>query len=187
MGRPKALMPYPMSEATPGKLTFLDHLISVARHPRIGPMRIVLGANADKIQNRLKLRPETVVLNPNWKQGQLTSIHAGIRSLSSEKTDGAMLFLVDHPLISPRIVALLIDAFYATRAPVVLPVCKGKRGHPVIFSSRLYDELLAAPADVGARAVVWAYSAEVKEVLTDEEGVTLNLNDPDSLRRALGS
>jgi molybdenum cofactor cytidylyltransferase len=126
-------------------------------------------------------------MNPDWKQGQLSSIHAAIRSLADEKTDGVMLLLVDHPLISARIVARLVETFYSSGAAIVLPTCKGKRGHPVIFASRLYEELLAAPADVGARAVVWAHASEVKEVPTDEEGVTLNLNDPDSLRKALGS
>jgi CTP:molybdopterin cytidylyltransferase MocA len=44
--------------------------------------------------------------------------------------------------------------------------------------------LLVAPEDEGARAIVWAHAAEVAEVPTDEEGVVLNLNDPDALRRA---
>jgi molybdenum cofactor cytidylyltransferase len=67
-----------------------------------------------------------------------------------------------------------------------LPTFRGKRGHPVIFAKRLFRELLDAPAEKGARSVVWAHAAEVLEVPTDEEGVLLNLNDPDALRRALG-
>jgi CTP:molybdopterin cytidylyltransferase MocA len=55
----------------------------------------------------------------------------------------------------------------------------------VIFSNALFSELLAAPAEQGARAVVWTHSAEVLEVPTDEEGVVLNLNDPDMLKRAM--
>ncbi len=69
---------------------------------------------------------------------------------------------------------------------IVLPTYKGRRGHPVIFSNALFGELLAAPADKGARAVVWAHAAEVLEVPTEEEGVVLNLNDPDMLKRAIG-
>jgi molybdenum cofactor cytidylyltransferase len=68
-----------------------------------------------------------------------------------------------------------------------LPTYKGRRGHPVIFSKTLYADLLAAPADKGARSVVWAHAGEVLEVPTDEEGVVLNLNDPDMLKRAIGS
>jgi CTP:molybdopterin cytidylyltransferase MocA len=46
--------------------------------------------------------------------------------------------------------------------------------------------LLTAPADKGARAVVWAHSADILEVPTNEQGVVLNLNDPDMLRHATG-
>lgn len=80
----------------------------------------------------------------------------------------------------------LIAVFDKDPSRIVLPTWRGKRGHPVIFPSRLYSELLAAPLAVGARAVVWAHAKEVVEVPTDEEGAVLNLNDPDTFRRAIG-
>ena len=55
----------------------------------------------------------------------------------------------------------------------------------MIFSSALFGELLAAPAETGARTVVWAHAADVLEVPTDEEGVVLNLNDPNMLKRVM--
>lgn len=186
MGSPKATLPMFTTEATPGKVTFLDHLVTLARHPRVGLVRVVLGANADKILKRVPLKPEWVVQNPNWKEGQLSSIQTAIRSLPPGETSGIILFLVDHPLITQSVVDQLISAFHSSKAPVVIPTFRGKRGHPVVFSSSLYQELLAAPPDTGARAVVWAHKAEVLEVETNEEGVVFNLNDPDSLRDAFG-
>lgn len=185
MGTPKALLSFPATDMTPGKVTFLEHLLSVSQHPKVGTRRVVLGARAHIIQNRVPLDQGCVVLNPDWAQGQLSSIQAAIRSLPRGATDGMMLFLVDHPLISPGVVGNLIECFYDSGAPIVLPTFEGKRGHPVIFSSQLYEELLAAPADVGARAVVWAHAGKVLEVPTQEEGVILNLNDPKALKRAL--
>jgi len=180
MGRPKALLPFRES-------TFLEHLIQVTRHPRIGVTRIVLGAGAEKIAATAGIDPSTVVLNPNWEQGQLSSIQAGVRSLEGMGTDGMMLCPVDHPLVSARMVNDLIDRFYAEKRAIVLPTYKGRRGHPAIFARQLYAELLGAPAETGARAVVWAHAADVFEVPTDEEGVVLNINDPDMLRHILGS
>ncbi len=178
MGTPKALLIY---EGRP----FLEHLLEITRHPEIGATRVVLGANAEEIREHAALDPETVVVNPEWNQGQLSSIQAAIRSLPAG-TDGILLCLIDHPLISAALVAELVDRFYASKKPIVIPAYSGRRGHPVIFSSQLYPELLAAPLDTGARAVVWAHKAEVLEVPTSEQGVVLNLNDPETLRRALG-
>jgi molybdenum cofactor cytidylyltransferase len=184
MKRPKALLPFPTEETTPGKVTFLEHLISTTRHPRVGPLRVVLGASADKIRQRVPLDPESLVVNENWEQGQLSSLQAAIRTLPPE-ADGLILLLVDHPLITAHLVAGLIDRFYESRASIVVPTYGGRRGHPVIFSSRLFAELLAAPLDTGARTVVHAHTKEVLEVPTEEEGVILNLNDPDALKRAI--
>ncbi len=180
MGSPKALVAY---QGHP----FLEHLIAATRHPKVGWTGVVLGDNADVIRGKIKLDPATVVINPEWEKGQLSSIQAALRSLPKNATDGILLCLVDHPLISAALVAELIEKFYSSRAPIVLPIYKGKRGHPVIFSKGLYAELLAAPPETGARAVVWAHAEEVVEVPTAEEGVVLNLNDPEALKRATGN
>jgi molybdenum cofactor cytidylyltransferase len=92
---------------------------------------------------------------------------------------------VDHPLISPELIARLIEAFDSSGQLIVLPTYRGKRGHPLIFRSTLYTELLAASPAIGAREVVWAHAETLVEVLTEEEGVVLNLNDPEILQRAL--
>ncbi|MGB9434704.1 MAG: nucleotidyltransferase family protein [Candidatus Acidiferrum sp.] len=175
MGSPKALLPY---QGRP----FLEHLLGVTRHPKIGVRRVVLGAHAEPIAKAVALNPEEVVVNADWERGQLSSIQAALRSLPSG-TDGILLCLVDHPLISQSLVDGLVNQFYATRAPVVLPVFEGRRGHPVIFSAVLYDELEHAPLEQGARSVVWAHKANVSEYITTEEGCVVNLNDPDTFAR----
>ena len=225
MGSPKALLAY---QGRP----FLEHLLEITVHPKIGVRRVVLGAHAEPIAKNIALAADEIVINADWEKGQLSSIQAAIRSLpaaaglptevglpaaasppptqpatpkhgaseaqdrldanpkSRERgkngTDGLLLCLIDHPLISADLVNQLIDQFYRTRSNIVLPVYQSRRGHPVIFPASLYDELLRAPVDKGARAVVWAHAAEVLEVPTDEEGCIVNLNDPETMNRAIG-
>jgi molybdenum cofactor cytidylyltransferase len=179
MGRPKALIHYRES-------TFLQHLLDVTRHPKIGVTRVVLGAGADEIRITTKLDPSVVVLNPEWEKGQLSSICAGVRSLAEIATDGMVLCPVDHPLVSASLVSDLVEQFYKSGKAIVVPAYNGRRGHPAIFSSSLYEELLAAPPEKGARTVVWAHASDVLEVPTAEEGIVLNINDPEMLKRALG-
>jgi molybdenum cofactor cytidylyltransferase len=178
MGSPKALLSY---QGRP----FLEHLLDVARHPQIGVRRVVLGADAEPIAKEVNLASDEIVINEEWEKGQLSSIHAALRSLPP-KTDGIILFLIDHPLISSTLVGELVETFYSSGKSIVLPVYEGRRGHPVIFSSALYQELLDAPPETGARSVVWAHSGEVQIVQTNEEGCVLNLNDPDTMQKAFG-
>jgi molybdenum cofactor cytidylyltransferase len=177
MGSPKALLTY-------NDRTFVEHLLEVTRHPKIGLQRIVLGAGAEQIRERLNLDPALVVANPNWEKGQLSSMQAAIRSFAGAPVNGILFCLVDHPLITSALVNELIEAFYRGGKSVVLPVYQGRRGHPVIFAKTLFEELLSAPLEKGARAVVWNHPDEVEEVPTEEQGAVLNLNDPEAFRSA---
>ena len=180
MGRPKALL-------TCQGTTFLGHLLRVTAHPAIGVRRVVLGAAADEIQRAAALAPEVVVVNQDWQRGQLSSLQVGMRSLPKDGTDGLLMCPVDHPLISPQLVDKLIKTFRAQGKLIVMPTWQGHRGHPVIFAASLYQELLNAPAEVGARAVVWAHQADIFELPTTEQGVIQNLDDPETLKSAMGA
>lgn len=179
MASPKALLPY---QGRP----FLEHLLDVTRHPKIGARRVVLGVHAEPIAKAIHLPADEVVINADWEKGQLSSIQAALKSLP-DGLEGMVLCLVDHPLISANLIGDLIATFYSSNAPIVLPVFEGRRGHPVIFSSKVFPELLAAPLDVGARAVVWAHRAQLCQFPTNEEGCVLNLNDPETFARVTRS
>ena len=179
MGSPKALIPF-------RGIRFVQHLVNATHHSRVGVTRIVLGAGAEEIQPKLGVDPTWIVVNHGWKQGQLSSIQAGVRSLP-EKTEGMILCPVDHPLVSGNLISQLIKQFDSSEKLIALPTFRGRRGHPVIFRASLYAELLAATPDVGAREVVWNHAQDIIEVPTEDEGVVLNLNDPDVLKKAMGS
>ena len=203
MGRPKALIPFPeqfylssdnsrqqdananseRSAVPKNSKTFLCHLMDVARHPRAGILRVVVGAHAEEIRASAKLDADELVVNENWQRGQLSSLQAAIRSLPAGATEGMLVCLVDHPLISAELVARVMEEFARDTSKIVIPTFHGKRGHPVIFPVALYAELLEAPEEIGARAVVHAHASYVLEIPVEEEGVLLNLNDPESLQR----
>ena len=161
--------------------TFLEHLIEVTRHPHADILRVVVGAHESQIHARVQLPADAIVVNREWEKGQLSSLQTAIRSLAAGETEGMLVCLVDHPLISAQLVSLLVETFERDKNKIVMPTYHGKRGHPVIFPSALYAELLAAPENIGARVVVRAHAADVIEVPVEEEGVVINLNDPAAL------
>jgi molybdenum cofactor cytidylyltransferase len=180
MGFPKALLPYH------GR-TFLEHLVEITRHPqigaRIGARRVVIGAHQEEIGRRVPLPSDEWVVNPRWRNGQLSSIRAAIDSLSGVETDGMLLILVDHPLVTARVVETMLEAFERLPGSIVIPTWQERRGHPVIFPARLFADLQGASDEVGARAVVWAHAEEVVEVPTQEEGILLNIDDRATFER----
>lgn len=180
MGFPKALLPHRGA-------TFLEHLLAVTEHPRIAARVVVVGAAREEIARRVPLDPGVLVENQQWRKGQLSSIRAALEALRPMETEGILVALVDHPLVTPAVVDALLAAFDRSPQSIVLPTWQGRRGHPVIFPSRLYSELDRTPDDVGARAVVWAHAQEVVEVPTGEEGVVLDIDDRATFQRLFPS
>ncbi|HEY4739890.1 MAG TPA: nucleotidyltransferase family protein [Candidatus Acidoferrales bacterium] len=174
MGSPKALVPL-------RGLTFVEHLVAATRHARVGLTRIVLGAGAGDIRPRLNADASTIVVNHEWEKGPLSSIQTGLRSLEGMEVEGALICPVDHPLVTQHLVSSMIEAFDVTNCAIILPTYHGRRGHPVLFSSTLFSELMAAPMETGARTVVRAHANNIASVPTEEEGVILNLDDPAAL------
>ncbi|MGH9813882.1 MAG: nucleotidyltransferase family protein, partial [Candidatus Acidiferrales bacterium] len=159
-----------------GDRTFLEHLLAVLKSAGAEPLRVVLGANAVDVQRRVKFGAAEAVINRDWERGMLSSLLAGLDSLPRD-VDAAVVCLVDHPCVSSRLIQALIERHRTTGKLIVQPTYRGRRGHPVLFAASLFDELRAAPADIGARHVVYQHAAEVLEVPAEEEGIVLNAND----------
>ena len=109
MGTPKALLQHEGH-------TFLERLLDAARHPKIGITRVVLGCHSERVLAKVQLEPATVVLNPEWKKGQLSSIQAVLKALPSGDTEGVILFLVDgkQGLVAAATSPQEFDAFMRT-------------------------------------------------------------------------
>jgi molybdenum cofactor cytidylyltransferase len=178
MGQDKALLPW-------GTTTFLGHLLDSLRKTRVGLIRVVLGANAPAVRGKIEFGIAEMVVNPHWAQGQLSSLIRGLDSLPAGMVEGAVVCLVDHPCISSRLIDSLLEGFNQSGKLIILPTYQGRRGHPVLFSARLFGELRAAPLEVGARHVVRRHPDDILEVATEEEGVVLNINDRESYEKIL--
>lgn len=177
MGRPKALLPI-------GGETFIERIVRTLKQTSVGKVIVVLGHNADEMSRSIAHLPVEILVNPNYKNGQLTSLQVAVRSLDSQSDcDGMLVHLVDHPYIDARLVEIMIERFYESGKSLVVPRHAGKRGHPVIFSRRLFGELLAAPLDQGAKAVVNAHREDMLEVETDKEGITVDIDTPEIYRQ----
>jgi molybdenum cofactor cytidylyltransferase len=179
MGRPKALLPI-------DGLRFIDKIVTSLRLARIGKIMVVLGHNAAEMRQKISDLQVDLVINPDYKQGQLTSLRAAIRSIEArndaDRVDGILVHLVDHPYINTDLVNLMIERFYETKKLIVVPRYQNRRGHPAIFSRALFGELLAAPLDRGAKAVVHAHREDTLEIDTNDEGAIIDIDTPEEYR-----
>ncbi len=171
MGMPKALLRF-------GDTTFLSQIVSVLQQAEVDGVTVVLGAQAAAIRASTGLSGVDVVVNEDYRRGQLSSLVAGLRSLPSQ-TEAILLCLVDNPLVTGAIVNRVVRAFHETGKPIVIPVFKGRRGHPALFARATFDELLNAPADEGARYVVQLHRDQVFEAAMPEPAILTRIDTPE--------
>jgi len=180
MGKPKALLPI-------DGVRFIERIVTALKATRVEEIIAVLGHNAEEMRQKINDLPVKIIVNPHYKQAQLSSLIAAIRSIeageNARSVDAILVHLVDHPYINPDLVNLMIDRFYETKKLIVVPRYEGQRGHPVIFSRRLFDELLAAPVDQGAKPVVHGHREDTLEIDTDDAGVTVDIDTPEEYRK----
>ncbi len=174
-GRLKQLEPF-------GEGTLLTHAVDTALDSRAGQVIVVLGCRADECRAALADRPVTVVINPDWAQGQSTSVRAGLAALAPHT--GAVVFhLADQPGVTPAVIDALIARHAATLAPVVWPEYAGRRGNPALFDRVTFPQFQTLSGDVGARPVLLAYAGQglAERVAVDEAGVLVDVDTPQDL------
>jgi len=176
MGRPKALLEYrgvPFLRAVAAALLTggVEELVAVL-NPAVPGLPELLPVDA-----RVRW-----VAAPPASAGQLASLRTGLHALSPA-SEASLVALVDQPAIRPETVASLIQVFRETGTPIVLPVHQGRRGHPVCFAHALYPELLEAPEEEGARAVVRRHRALLREVVVEDPSIHQDVDSPEDFAR----
>ena len=173
MGRPKALLPIDGQ-------TFIERIVAALKQTTVGKIIVILGHNARELEAKISHLPVQILINTDYKQGQLSSLQLAVRDLQADADcDGMLVHLVDHPYLAPALVQEMIRRFYETKKRIIVPRYHGKRGHPVIFSNTLFGELLSAPMAEGAKAVVNAHRAATLEIDTQEEGIAVDIDTPE--------
>ena len=178
MGTPKATLAYR------GR-TFLELIVETLREGGLERLFVVLGHQAGEIQQRVKIEGAGVLINPDYQSGQTSSLQAGLRALAADDPEAVLLCLVDHPAVSAETIRMIASAFRKSGAPVVIPTYHGRRGHPALIGRQLFDGLLALPLGAGADSVVRKYRPLTKFVEVEDEGVIIDVDDPESYRRLI--
>jgi molybdenum cofactor cytidylyltransferase len=169
MGKEKILLPF-------GESSVLEHVLSTLRRSGIEERVVVLRADLPEAITRARNLGAQVVLNPHPEEEMLVSIRMGITQLSAE-IETFFVWPADHPAVSGETLTEL--ARQAAAGRVVLPVYRGRRGHPALVGGELLPEIARIPASHGLRWL-WRTRPEVlKEVIVEDPGVLLDLDTPE--------
>lgn len=146
LGRPKQLLDYR------GK-PLLQHVIDNARASRLDEVVLVLGANWERIETAVDCSDVHLVVNPNFSQGQSTSLIAGVNALHPG-VDGVLFLLGDQPGVTAKIIDAELGAFDGNPRMIVMTDWQGTPTHPVLFGRGYFAEFHTLTGDTGAKPII---------------------------------
>lgn len=177
MGTQKLLLPF-------AGTTLIRHVVGQVVAGPVGATVVVVADAAGAVAGAVSELPVRLVTNDAPDADMLSSVRCGLRALPPE-CDAVLVAPGDHPAVTPDLIRLMSDRHYAHGATIVVPVCSGRRGHPLLFSSRFISEILKGYEGVGLRGLLDAHATEVVELAVADEGVVQDVDVPEDYRRAL--
>ncbi len=138
----KLLLPY-------GGHTVIEETLAQISNSMVDDTLIVTGHEsarieallADQLTDRVAL-----ICNRRYRLGRAESIKCAVRRIA-DKTDAALFMVADKPGVTSGLINRAIDQFRKTQTPILYVDTPTGRGHPIIFSSALFDDLLLLKGD----------------------------------------
>jgi molybdenum cofactor cytidylyltransferase len=160
----------------------VERVVDAALESRLAGTAVVVGHEADQVLAIVEGRPVRVIHNPSFADGLSTSVHAALRDIGPD-FDAALFLLADQPFVTAALIDRLLESFAVTGKLIVRPESNGCPGNPVLFSARLFPELLRETGDRGGRDVVRRHHDEVCLVPVDDPRVCLDIDSLEEYER----
>ena len=176
MGSPKMLLKW-------GSTTVIEQVVDSLNQAGVDEVVVVAGALYEEIKKLLDKRDVIVVVNPNYRNGEMTdSLQTGLSELS-QSTAAAMIVLGDQPFVSPKTMRTLTQAFEKTSHNIVMPSINNRRGHPWIIRRILWDEIMELQAPLTMRDFMRSNQEDIHYVLVEDENIVKDMDTPEDYRR----
>jgi molybdenum cofactor cytidylyltransferase len=166
----------------------IAHAVDTLLRSEVDEIIVVLGHEAEKVQEILRGKQVTLVRNFDYREGLSSSVRAGMQAVSRQ-TDGIMVYLADQPLLEPADVNRIVRAFIHAKQvnkSIVIPFFDGQRGNPVLLDSSYREVILGVVGDVGCKGVIKRYPDKVFVIEMENDHVVRDVDNMAEYEGILG-
>ena len=144
------------------------------------PIVVVTGHDAETLRSTLMDFDVQYIHNVRYTDGMGTSIATAVQHIRD--WDAALIVLGDMPFVATQTFQALLDKSLENPNQIIAPTFNARRGQPVIFPARFFDELKRCTGDVGGKRVLKANSDSVILLEVDDEGIHWDVDTMEMLR-----
>jgi len=175
MGTQKLLLPL-------GGKPVIARIVDELSRSRVEEILVVTGHDRDRLHKALAGWRVQFVANPDPDSDMLHSVRCGLRALPRH-CEAVFVVLGDQPGITRKLLDELIRCFRQNNSKIIVPTRDGHRGHPVLFSSQHFKELLDGYEHNGLRGFLNAHSKGVLRVPISDLNALDDMDTPADYQR----
>ena len=143
---------------------------------------VVVGHEQQVARELLRGLPLRIVFNEDYAEGQMTSVHRGMRALV-HPCDGVLVCLADLPLLAADDLRRLTEAFAHCPTSVLVPTYEGERGNPIVLAYEHRRQILAGDRNLGCKRLIEKHPELVTAMEMDNDHLVFDLDTPEAYRR----
>ena len=177
MGRQKLLLPF-------GESTVISHIVNQITNSKVTHTFVVVGHDAEQVTKELSSKPVTIIHNPEYESGMLSSVRTGISNIPDEY-DAVLIALGDQPSITTKLIDEIIQCFPASKKKIIVPKYDNKRGHPILLSTSFKNEILTNFDDIGLRGILREHESEIFELVVPDQSVVSDMDYHEDYQREI--
>ena len=176
-GTPGGFRAYDKLENTDAGV-MLRRMIYTFRRAGVEDVAVVTGYRAKETEKSLAKLGAVFLRCGDYENVQMLDL--AIRGFQYLKNCERIFFCpADVPLFTENTLKMML----AQGAPVVIPVCGGRKGHPVLIDADLTDGIAEYQGERGLKGAIDASGAEICLLPVDDEGVLVRARSEDDFER----
>jgi molybdenum cofactor cytidylyltransferase len=140
---------------------------------------VVLGHDAERIQQEVTLDGVDVVINPRYAEGLSTSLQAGLHALPAE-VSAALVATGDQPFITAGHLSALLAAHAATAKPIVATEYADHTGVPMVLARSIWPLVDGLEGDRGAQPLLRGHPELVARVVSPDPAMAFDVDTPEA-------
>ncbi len=171
MGRLKQLLPL-------GDRAVVRHCLDSIVDAGISDIVAVVGREGHLVAAEINGAPVKIVSNQDPESEMAESARVGLLHSDSSST-GVLVCLSDHPLVSASTIASIVRRHSSAPDKIIVPVCKGRKGHPTLFPAAIIQEIFSGS---NLREIAYGNAGRVVCEEVDDEGIFLDMDTMEDYR-----
>ena len=158
-----------------GSISVAQRVVASLSQAGVNKIVMVTGYNATMLERHLSGNGIIFLRNDHYETTQMfDSVKIGLSYLL-DKCDKVLFTPVDVPLFTAK----TVKAILASGAPLAVPMCEGRQGHPILIARELIPEILRDSGEMGLKGAMDRCSVPLLRIDVEDPGTIHDADTPE--------